>query len=87
MKLFQWTKIPAKKVQETVWGSLEDEDIKFDYKEIENMFAAKVVQAKSASEPGSVGEEAKQEEAKDQKKKPGSVTVIDAKRAQNIGMQ
>jgi hypothetical protein len=80
MKLFQWTKIPAKKVRETVWGSLPDDDIKFDYKEIENLFAAKVIEKKEGNEKEESGKD-----AQSGAKKPGSVTVIDAKRAQNIG--
>ncbi len=83
MRLLQWTKIPAKKVRETVWGTLEDEDIKFDYKEIESMFAAKVIE-KGKGEGGASEDGSKED--KDAKKKPGSVTIIEAKRAQNIAI-
>lgn len=43
-------KIPANKVQESVWAEVDDERVELDTEEIERLFAARVVHHEIAPE-------------------------------------
>jgi hypothetical protein len=102
MKVFQWSKIPPRKLKDTIWGEFgeEDQEIPLEYKVLEELFAAKATRAGtmrrgtirrgtismlSSSDGNGGGVASGLEEEEEFKPKPGSVTVIDGKRAQNIG--
>ena len=66
MKVFQWTKMPSRKIKDTIFAALDDEEMKFNYEEIEKLFATKVI-----SKTNENSEEKKAAE-KESKPKPGS---------------
>eukprot|EP01112_Ceratiomyxa_fruticulosa_P001576 TRINITY_DN11759_c0_g1_i1.p1 TRINITY_DN11759_c0_g1~~TRINITY_DN11759_c0_g1_i1.p1 ORF type:complete len:431 (+),score=138.76 TRINITY_DN11759_c0_g1_i1:114-1406(+) len=73
MKGLNWTKIAPNKVDKTIFGVFGDlNDIEMDFTEIEQQFAAKVVEKK---------------EGKEEKAKPaGPIQIIDPKLGQNLSI-
>eukprot|EP01117_Protostelium_nocturnum_P009033 TRINITY_DN3242_c0_g1_i3.p1 TRINITY_DN3242_c0_g1~~TRINITY_DN3242_c0_g1_i3.p1 ORF type:complete len:1020 (-),score=448.76 TRINITY_DN3242_c0_g1_i3:7-3015(-) len=75
MRLVNWTKIPKMKLEGTIWKELEDSPSEhledLDFEDLENAF--------SLPEPGQAEEEQKKPES-------GIVTVVDSKKAQNLGI-
>jgi hypothetical protein len=75
MKAFNWTKIPPRKVDGSVWSKLDDTKVKLDHKALEELFgvlgdgAAKP--AKAAAPKGEGGKEA-------------VISVLDPRRSQNL---
>ncbi|KAN0050070.1 hypothetical protein ACTA71_003171 [Dictyostelium dimigraforme] len=74
MKGLQWVSLNDKKIQGTIFSKFNLEtskDINLDYKDIEGVFAAKVIEKKEASSAP---------------KKTGPVSIIDPKTSQNLSI-
>lgn len=75
MKGLAWTKLPDRKLVDTFWADLDfNKKIKFEFKEIEELFGDTRAEVKK--------KEKKQEEVTGNKK----VTVIDGNKAQTVGL-
>ncbi|KAK5582503.1 hypothetical protein RB653_004088 [Dictyostelium firmibasis] len=73
MKGLQWVSLNDKKIQGTIFSKFNIEtskDINLDYKDIEGVFAAKVIEKKESTAP----------------KKTGPVSIIDPKTSQNLSI-
>jgi hypothetical protein len=75
MKAFNWTKIPPRKVEGSIWSKVDDTKIKVDSKALEEFFGAATAEAKPAKAPLSPT-------AKDGKEHV--ITVLEPHRAQNL---
>ena len=60
MKNFQWSKVSPFDVEKSIWSQCDDEKIKFDRADLEQMFGQKVV-AKKAKSGGGGGKKKKAE--------------------------
>eukprot|EP00727_Mastigamoeba_balamuthi_P008382 m51a1_g4166 putative actin binding protein (1117) ;mRNA; r:292692-297037 len=82
MKGLQWNKIPPAKLSQTIWAQIVPKEPDYlDYKELENMFAAKESQTAPGGAAGAANGGAASSEPK-----PGSVSLIDGKKSQNLGI-
>ncbi|KAM9949412.1 hypothetical protein ACTFIT_010621 [Dictyostelium discoideum] len=73
MKGLQWVSLNDKKIQGTIFSKFNldtSKDINLDYKDIEGVFAAKVIEKKESTAP----------------KKTGPVSIIDPKTSQNLSI-
>lgn len=77
MKNLNWTKIPHLKVEGTIWGSQQLKTLlDLPFNELEELFCTVAPEPKKAAPKE--GEQSKKKEKK-------VVTIIDGKRAQNLG--
>jgi hypothetical protein len=76
MKAFNWTKIPPRKVEGSIWSKVDDTKVKVDAKALEEFFGAAVAEAKPAKAPTSpaAGKDGKEH----------VITVLEPHRAQNL---
>eukprot|EP01090_Pellita_catalonica_P014023 TRINITY_DN3474_c0_g1_i2.p1 TRINITY_DN3474_c0_g1~~TRINITY_DN3474_c0_g1_i2.p1 ORF type:complete len:719 (+),score=143.86 TRINITY_DN3474_c0_g1_i2:196-2157(+) len=73
MKQVNWRKLPAAKLESTVWKDTKDTEVDLKFEELENMFQAKVIKPKKAS-------------AEQKPKKAVAVTLLDPSRSNNISI-
>jgi hypothetical protein len=77
LKSFNWQKLPAAKIKDTVWSSIDDEEIHKSlkgkvYSEFENLFAAKEIKSEAQQSNVDIT--------------PKDITFLDSKRSQNCNI-
>ena len=83
LKQLHWIKINDRKVKDTIWESMRDEECTLENDVIEDMFAAKVV---ASVLPSSNDNDDSLEEGGGGKRKKKVVILLSANRSQTIGV-
>eukprot|EP01088_Endostelium_zonatum_P019892 TRINITY_DN7082_c0_g1_i2.p1 TRINITY_DN7082_c0_g1~~TRINITY_DN7082_c0_g1_i2.p1 ORF type:complete len:1084 (+),score=438.04 TRINITY_DN7082_c0_g1_i2:74-3325(+) len=85
LKALNWTKMPNQTLKDTVWATVDDENVQMDVSEFERLFcsvqtpAPGAAASKDASAAGDDGSDGN-------RKKTGPVILLDMKRSNNIGI-
>jgi len=85
LKQVHWIKVNERKVKDTIWESMKDEEVKIDKDELENLFAAKTLAKEATTDEAQEGDDAALGQPGGLRKKR-VVILLSANRSQTIGV-